>query len=121
MKWNWEKTLTINLKPKTTAELKENIKNGTTIFLQNVERLEILTKELKKIKENTKLSSIEKQEKVSEIQKEIKDCKEQIDFFQTNLEEWNKQLEQIQPAKITTNSKYNVDKNKKLISKKFAQ
>lgn len=82
MSWEWDKTLTINLKPKTTAELKENIKNGTTVLFANVEKL---TKELKKIKENTKLSSVEKQEKVSEIQKEIKDCKEEIDFFQKIL------------------------------------
>lgn len=44
MKWNWEKTLTINLKPKTTAELKENIKNGTTIFLQMLKGLKFLQK-----------------------------------------------------------------------------
>lgn len=121
MSWKWEKPLTVNLKPKTTTELKENIKNGTTILFANVEKLEKLTKELKKIKENTKLSSAEKQEKISEVQKEIKDCKEEIDFFQKNLSEWDKKLEQLQPAKTTTNSKYNIDKNKKLISKKFAQ
>lgn len=50
MSWEWDKTLTINLKPKTTAELKENIKNGTTVLFANVERLEKLTKELKKLK-----------------------------------------------------------------------
>ena len=121
MSWEWDKTLTIDLKPKTTAELKENIKNGTTVLFANVEKLEKLTKELKKIKENTKLSSAEKQEKISEVQKEIKDCKEEIDFFQKNLSEWDEKLEQLQPTKTTTNSKYNIDKNKKLISKKFAQ
>lgn len=121
MSWKWEKPLTVNLKPKTETELKENIKNGTTVLFANIEKLEKLTKELKKIKENTKLSSAEKQEKISEVQKEIKDCKEEIDFFQKNLSEWNKKLEQLQPAKTTTNSKYNIDKNKKLISKKFAQ
>lgn len=121
MSWKWEKPLTVNLKPKTATELKENIKNGTTILFANIERLEKLTKELKKIKENTKLSSVEKQEKIFEVQKETKDCKEEIDFFQKNLSEWDKKLEQLQPAKTTTNSKYNIDKNKKLISKKFAQ
>lgn len=44
MSWEWEKPLTVNLKPKTTAELKENIKNGTTILFSNVEKLEKLTK-----------------------------------------------------------------------------
>ena len=121
MSWKWEKPLTVNLKPKTTTELKENIKSGTTILFANVEKLEKLTKELKKIKENTKLSSAEKQEKNSEVQKEIKNCKEEIDFFQKNLSEWDKKLEQLQPTKTTTNSKHNVDKDKKLISKKFAQ
>lgn len=48
MSWKWEKSLTVNLKPKTTTELKENIKNGTTILFANIEKLEKITKELKK-------------------------------------------------------------------------
>ena len=32
MSWKWEKPLTVNLKPKTTTEQKENNKNEKTLL-----------------------------------------------------------------------------------------
>ena len=51
----------------------------------------------------------------------MKGHKEQINYFQKSLREWNNKLQELEPAKITTKSKYNIDKDKKISNKKFSQ
>ena len=121
MSWHWEGKLTIVLKPKTIKELKENIKNGTTIMFSNIESLENLNKKMEEIKKDKTLSSTEKDLKIFEIEQSMKGHKEQINYFQKILREWNNKLQELEPAKITTKSKYNIDKDKKISNKKFSQ